>query len=139
MCEAKKIFVALAGPVTNMIAIALIMCFKPFSERSNILIYINFLIAVFNLIPIYPLDGGRVLKGLLYVIFGNWKSKQYIADLSIIFMIFLTAISSVAIYYFKNIAILFMILYLWGLVINEYIVYKKKLKIFNLVKSIENN
>lgn len=65
------IWVALAGPGTN-IALALfaslllkLFPFSPGQELFSIAILLNLLLALFNLIPIPPLDGSRVVLGLL--------------------------------------------------------------------------
>ncbi|OQX53835.1 MAG: hypothetical protein B5M48_02420 [Candidatus Omnitrophica bacterium 4484_213] len=65
------VWVGLAGPASNFIcAIALSILLKiPFlgllSPLFQIGIFVNMILGVFNLIPIPPLDGSRVLMGLL--------------------------------------------------------------------------
>ena len=65
------VWVGLAGPASNFIcAIVLSILLKiPFlgllSPLFQIGIFVNMILGVFNLIPIPPLDGSRVLMGLL--------------------------------------------------------------------------
>ena len=54
--EIKKIIVALAGPLTNFLIILIAGNLKIDIFKSLIIIYTNFLIMIFNLLPIYPLD-----------------------------------------------------------------------------------
>jgi Zn-dependent protease len=70
------LWVGLAGPGSNiLIAIIATVLLKvsaifmgmggPLGQLLMVIIFINLLLAVFNLIPIPPLDGSRVLTGLL--------------------------------------------------------------------------
>lgn len=65
------ILVALAGPLTNLSwAFLALATFKTMPSLSrNLLIeycfHINIILAAFNLLPFPPLDGGRILAGLL--------------------------------------------------------------------------
>lgn len=72
--------VALAGPVSNLIiavVIGTIIRLIPLSQFSmllSIVVYANILLAVFNLVPIPPLDGSKVLFWLLPD--SAWRFRQ---------------------------------------------------------------
>ena len=65
--------ISLAGPAANLalatlLAILLKISASPFSIVQYILtplITLNVILAIFNLVPIHPLDGGKILVGLL--------------------------------------------------------------------------
>lgn len=137
--ELKKISVALAGPLTNLIIIFIIMNFNLNVFTSLNIIYSNLLLIIFNLIPIYPLDGGRILKGIIYILFGKKKAEVYTNNISLVILIIITFMGSIATFYMENVAIFVIIIFLWIIFIKEDIIYRKKIKIYNLMeKTIEN-
>ena len=64
MLSLKKIFVALAGPLINLLLMFIIFYLNINENMKLQMIYANLILAVFNLLPVYPLDGGRILKEL---------------------------------------------------------------------------
>ena len=119
MLTLKKVIIALAGPLTNILLIFVTYNLNLINIQKELLIYSNILIVLFNCLPIYPLDGGRIINGILHIIFGHQRSNVYTNTISNTCVILLTAISSIGILYLKNVSILFILAYLWYLVIGE--------------------
>lgn len=139
----KKAMIALAGPLTNLIVSTITILIATFHlDFQNLyiyelIVYSNLLIAMFNLIPIYPMDGGRVVKEILKLACGNKKAYKITYMLSKTILILLTAIASIGILYLHNIAIIIVIAYLWYLEIVEIRKYNRRKDIEKLVNTME--
>lgn len=133
--EWKKIIIAAAGPITNLIIMLITIFGNLHIEEitKEIIVYANILIIAFNLLPIYPLDGGRIVKGVLYILRGRSAADSLSNKIANAGAIMLTFAGSIAIYYFQNIAILLMLVYLWVLVIKENKKYALKEKVEKII------
>lgn len=91
--------IALAGPVSNLLIalfIAIIIRLPIFGVLGYwvigllaLLIRLNILLAVFNLIPIHPLDGFKVVAGILpKEYYSSWMSLQRYGILLLLILLF---------------------------------------------------
>ena len=130
----KRIIIFLVGPIVNLVFLFIFnnITFDFLEINSQMIVYCNLLIFIFNLIPIYPLDGGRILKDVIHILFGMKKSYKYTYIISNAILIIITIISSILILFIKNIALFFIIIYLWCLVLRQNKIFEKKQKILDM-------
>jgi Zn-dependent protease len=84
----REFFMALVGPVSSL-ALAIIFyvlslisrgASKPIAASASYLAFINAMLAAFNLLPGFPMDGGRVLRSIIWKITGNLRKATRIAS-----------------------------------------------------------
>ncbi len=91
------VYVAIAGPLSNLFlafVFGLAMQYLPANEMATVvfstIVYTNVLLAIFNLVPIPPLDGSKVLYAVLPDSLSHFKAQleRYGFFVLIIFMVF---------------------------------------------------
>lgn len=115
----EEFLIAVAGILFQIIFFIIIkdkIQYKYFS-------FINYFIIIFNLIPIYPLDGSKILNIFLNIIFSFKKSIKITIFISYIFIIIGTLL-----FFNKNKLIVFIITFL-SLEVNK--LNKQKKELFN--------
>jgi len=98
-----------AGPLVNVILLPVFLTIAWLMDRTGLtvsafnlrvlvqaMIYINFGLLIFNLLPIYPLDGGQILRSLLWFVLGRAWSLMVatvVGLLGVVGLILLAALS----------------------------------------------
>jgi Zn-dependent protease/CBS domain-containing protein len=81
-----EFWIAIAGPITSFalaglfyLSMPLTTSFSPLLGLVKYLAYINLVLALFNVIPGFPLDGGRVFRAIVWAITHSLRKATLIA------------------------------------------------------------
>ncbi len=123
----KKLFLFSAGPACN---ICLFFAFK--NTRYNNFADINLFLAIINMIPIVPLDGGNICKGVLEIFLNLKAVCRYMIMTNTFFIVCFLIIIHVSENY---IYLLLILMGLKGILEeNRYLIEKSIRKNYNLIK-----
>lgn len=109
-----SIQISIAGPISNLLLalISIPISILTVGPLYDIILYfasINIIFFVINMIPIFPLDGGRILKGLLSMLLGDKRGRT---TNGIISLVMTTIVSIYAIMTFQLVLILLCIIFM---------------------------
>lgn len=98
----SEFFIALAGPLVSLVLAvffhsvqSLVAGVEPLLGLAKYLAYINFALVLFNAIPGYPLDGGRVFRAIVWAITGDMRRATVVAATSGRFFAFMLIFAGV--------------------------------------------
>ncbi len=131
-----KIIFYFSGPLINILIASILLYINKDSILIEKIIFINFSIGIFNLLPILPLDGGKILREIVKKFIGVQKANKFMIYFSKCILVFVFAVYSILILKVKNVMILFLLIYLWYLYSIEekkYILYEKT---YNYIKDV---
>ena len=107
----KEFVIAIIGPIASLV-LAIFLSNKIYSV-------INIVIFITNIIPIYPLDGGRILRIILIKSFGYKIGIKVYGNILKILICILSVTTIIFTVYFKNYFFIFFCIYVFLLIDKE--------------------
>lgn len=128
----KNILVFLAGPISNFFISYFSFTYEiRFKEE---IFYTNLILGIFNLFPIIPLDGSKILKEIFKIFFDNQKSNIYLYRFSKLVLCLFTFFYSLFIVKIKNLSLVIIIVYLWYVDYKEEKMLKTTIRAYKVIE-----
>ena len=106
-----EIKIALAGPFINLaVGLLFVASWWIYPESyafTDIAAEANFSMAIVNLLPIFPLDGGRILSASLSLLMGDDKAFFICRIIGVVFALLLTALFIISAFNQINLSLMF--------------------------------
>ncbi|KOS69730.1 stage IV sporulation protein FB [Lysinibacillus contaminans] len=110
------LWIALGGPIATLLGIGFAF-FTPDLIAIR-LINVQLVLLVFNLLPVIPLDGGRIILALLYIFYPSAKAFEFYHSFSLFFV---TVLLLITINYLpQSIFLVILCLFVWLQIIKEW-------------------
>jgi len=105
----QELSIAVSGPLASFLLAGLVWSAKSWIDPENTLliilfqfvVHINVLLAGFNLIPIFPLDGGRAARAFVWLLLGKFHTASVVTlylSYTLIVLIMLAGIADLTLY-----------------------------------------
>jgi len=94
----EEFLISIAGPLTNILIAMLVSVpilldvTGPLTGLAGEFLAVNLLLALFNLIPAFPMDGGRILRAILAERMGHMRATEIAASLGKIIAVFMAVL-----------------------------------------------
>ncbi len=94
----KEALIALAGPISNAVMLMLAYIFKGNSENYYLFLVINYALFILNLLPVPPLDGGRIMRCIIIKNAGLMPGLRIMRKISKCFIFIILALGVLLIF-----------------------------------------